>query len=592
MDLLRSIAARPRVWAVWLAVLVALPGLQAGFLIDDWAHAAAISGQIPSHPGPLQLYDFGNGDAVRMRAHQDIGYPWFAVPELKVRFFRPLSSLLTYADHRLLGATPVVAHALSFVLYALLVAAVAALAVRALGPGLGGLAAVLYALDDAHGMPAIWLANRNALVAAGPVLWGMVAWLRFREDGWLPGRGLAILGFVVGLTGGETALSAMALPLCYELFGGPQPGAALRSRLRAMAPLLAVVVSYGLIYKGLGYGARHSGAYLDPVHEPLLFLRAAALRIPGLLGVLIGNAPIELTVAIPGLTPWFAVAGALAAIVVGWLLRAAWPTLDADARRHLRWMVLGSLLALVPVAATFPSGRLLTVASVGSALVLACAIGRGVPAIARLLQQPRPQWGPLPRRVATGLAVLHGVVAPLLFVSGGLFIGHTSRRLDAAAADVGLDLAAGKTAILPAAPDILGIYGSLWRMSKNRPAPARWRALCMALYDVEIRVDDDHTLSLRPVGGALLATEAEQLLRSPTEMFQPGDQLPINGMTATVRRVESHGYPTEVAFRFDKPLADPDHVWLQWHDQQLMVLPLPPPGQWTLLKREPGLLGL
>lgn len=592
VDVLRKMAAQPRRWAALLAVLVALPGLQVGFLIDDWAHAAAISGKLPLHPGPLQLYDFGDGDAVRMRAHQDIGYPWFAVPTLKVRFFRPMSSLLTYVDHRFLGDSPVLPHAVSILCYALVVAAVAALALRALGPGLGALAAALYALDDAHAMPALWLANRNALVAAGPVLWGLVAWLRYREDGWQPGRWWALLGFAVGLCGGETALSAMALPLSYELLGGPNAGASLRARLQAMLPVFGLVVVYAIVYKALGYGARHSGAYIDPVQDTWMYLQAAALRIPGLLGVMVANVPIEITVALPGSALWFGVFGVVGALAVVALMPATWQTLDADARRHLRWLVTGSALALVPVAATFPSGRLLTVASVGGALVLACAIGRGVPAIAHSLDQPLPRFSPMQQRIAVALALVHLAAAPLLFFGGGLGLGLAGRTLDSAAVGAGMDLAAGKTAIVPAAPDILGVYGSLWRMSRGLPAPARWRPLSLALHDTEIRVDDTHTLSLRPLGGALLATEAEQLLRSPAEMFEPGDVLPINGMTATVRAVQAQGYPTEMQFRFDLPLDDPSHVWLQWRGRQLTVLPLPPTGQWMLLKREPGLLGI
>ena len=588
----QTLTAHPRKLAVALAILVALPGLQAGLMIDDWAHAAVALGKIAFHPGPSQMYDFGDGNPARMLAAQDIGYPWFAVPEIKVRFFRPLSSWLTWADHAWLGGAPALAHAISIALYALVVAGVAALLVGTLGPGLGGLAAVLYALDDAHCLPAVWLANRNALVATAPAVWATVAWLRFRQHGWQPGRWLAVLGFAVGLAGGETALSALALPVCFELFGGPRLGQRWQQRLRALWPLLVLAGCYAAMYKSLGYGARHSGAYIDPVSDPSLYLAAAALRIPSLVGVMTLNTPVEISVALPGSIWLFAGLGVMGAAGVAALFFKGLAAHGADARHGMLWLVSGSLLALVPVAATFPAGRLLSVASIGGAVVVAAAVAPLLAPLARAtgtaVQAVTAGW----RAAAMALAVIHLVLAPALFVGSIGYIALTVRKLDWAAEHSALGLAAGKTAILPAAPDILGIYGSLWRMSRNEPAPARWRALAMALSDMELQVEDDHTILLRPLAGALLQTEAEQLLRSPTEMFQPGATLRVNGMLATVRQVDAQGYPLLVAFRFDLPLLDPEHVWLEWRGGVLVPLPLPAVGSKVVLVREAGLLGV
>ncbi|MBM4342874.1 MAG: hypothetical protein FJ100_05810 [Deltaproteobacteria bacterium] len=588
---LRAWMARPRRFAVLIAIVVALPALGAGTLIDDWGHAATVQGKVPGAPAWWNLYDFGDGNPVRMRQAQDIGYPWYAHPELRVRFLRPLSSALTYLDHTAFADCPWVAHAISIALYALVVAGVATLLLRTLGPGLGGLAAVLYAVDDAHTIPAAWLANRNALVAAAPAIWGTVAWLRWRQDGWGAGRVWAVAGFALGLAGGETALSALALPVCFELSGAGSPGSRPLQRLRALWPLLAMAVVYALSYKALGYGASHSGAYLDPVRETGPYLAAAGLRIPGLLGVMAFNAPIEITVAMPGSMWWFAAVGLAGVATVALLVRRAWAALDAEAQRHLPWLVLGSLLALVPVAATFPAGRLLTVASIGGAAAVAVAIGSPLPVLARAAGLAVQRASIAVRGTAWILVALHVVLAPLAFFGGTLVLGWASRAVAGPAYREGLDAAAGKTAIFPAVPDVMGIYGLLWRVAYKQPAPSRWRALGLALHDIELRVIDAHTVELRTVQGVLLETEAEQIMRGPRDLFEPGDRVEINDMTVTVLQTDGQGHPTRLAFRFDRPIDDPDHVWLQWKDGRLRRMELPRDGLWVLLKREPGVFG-
>ena len=71
-------------------------------------------------------------------------------------------------------------------------------------PFVAGLAVLLYALDDAHGAPVAFLANRNAVVAA---TFGVLSvWLhdRWRRNGWSPGAMLSPLAFLAALLGGES----------------------------------------------------------------------------------------------------------------------------------------------------------------------------------------------------------------------------------------------------------------------------------------------------------------------------------------------------------------------------------------------------
>ena len=81
------------------------------------------------------------------------------------------------------------------------------------------LALLVFTLDSSHTWPVAWIANRNALVAAVPALLGLVAHLRWREQGWRPGLPLSMLGLGVGLLGGEAALGVFAYVGAYELVG-------------------------------------------------------------------------------------------------------------------------------------------------------------------------------------------------------------------------------------------------------------------------------------------------------------------------------------------------------------------------------------
>ena len=56
-----------------------------------------------------------------------------------------------------------------------------------------------------------------------------------------------------------------------------------RVRLFSVLPTLVTIFSWFVVYRGLGYGAAHSGMYLEPGEDPFRFLRAVIERSPLLL---------------------------------------------------------------------------------------------------------------------------------------------------------------------------------------------------------------------------------------------------------------------------------------------------------------------
>src|SRR5512140_947161 len=177
---------------VLVALALSIPSLFTGWQQDDLVHRYQLLGY-PDVTGspllPLQLFDFMNGDSSRTHMLIDRGVvPWWTFPTIRLSFWRPLSALTHWVDYLLWPQSSVLMHLQNLFWLGALVAATALLYRRFLGtPWVAGLAALFFALDDAHGLPAGWIANRNALVAG---FFGVLVLLvhdRWRRENWTAG---------------------------------------------------------------------------------------------------------------------------------------------------------------------------------------------------------------------------------------------------------------------------------------------------------------------------------------------------------------------------------------------------------------------
>src|SRR5579883_3327065 len=165
-----------------IAVLVHLPVLLTPYVLDDHVQAAMIDGSFPVARSPFDLYDFvDDGDRQPLLDRGIL--PWWTHPGLTVRFLRPLSSALLWADHRLFGRDPAAAHVHSLLWWALASAGVYLLLTRLLGRRAALLGGAAYAFSPCHAIPLVWVANREALVATALGVLGLIAHVRWRERG-------------------------------------------------------------------------------------------------------------------------------------------------------------------------------------------------------------------------------------------------------------------------------------------------------------------------------------------------------------------------------------------------------------------------
>lgn len=600
LNALSGLARHPRLplGLALLAVAISLPALGLGFQLDDYFMRLALMRpaiDLAWERAPTDVFGFFTGDpAFNRRAMEQGALPWWASPDLKLAFFRPLSSLTHALDFRLWPDHPWLMHAHSLLWLAACVA-VAARAFRALplAPGAAALAGLLFAVDDALAMPASWIANRNALIATLFAIATVAAHDAWCRRGWVPGAWLAPLFLLLGLLAGEMAAGAGGYLLAHALFLERDPW---RQRLRALLPCALTGLAWALAYRVGGHGAHGSILYTDP-GSGADFARALVERVPLLVMGL-----IALPAEIHGVFAPAAghVLSGIALAAAGFVGLMIWPLLRREALA--RFFALGMLLCLVPAAGTLPNNRLLTLAGFGAAGLLAQFLSGW---------RVRAEWVPAAAawrraaRLATVSAVcFHLVLAPvqrLGAAQGVQDFAALSHRI-ARALPAGPERP-GQWLLLVNTPSAFqSIQGMLIAgRFEGRPIPARMLVLSSSLGATELERLDEHTLAVEVEGGfvAPAGAVAPQGFAEPPAahtayalsfldgVFQdgalraPGHAVSLDGVEITVATVTPDGRPLRVLFRFARPLESPGLLWYAWEERMANLAPfaLPAAGE-------------
>jgi hypothetical protein len=573
------IADRFKRWFEWrhfpvlcalLAVALASPALGGGLMLDDHYHRLAFTGSaaVPGAPTAANPFVFVTGDPEIAEQQRELGLlPWWSPLDLKLVFFRPLTTLTHRLDYSLWPNAPAAMHAHNFAWLVLLLLATAALYRRVIGTAwVAGLATLLYAIDDTHGIPAGWIANRNALVAASFVVLGVLAHDRWRRDGWRIGAVLGPLALLGALAGSEIGASMVAFLVAHALCLDRESP---RSRLIALAPYAVILVSWAAFYAYSGYGARGSGLYVDPLHEPVAFLGAALERAPLLWFGALGGAEIGIYMFVERDTAL----GILLLSAAGCVLMAVLLAPLVRHRRTARFWAVATLLSVAPALATFPNDRLLVIPGIAALGLVAEYIG--------WLSGATDGDVPAPRIAASVLGafllVTHGVLSPLLYPTQIMLAGNIGSTIQngATTAPAKLD---GKTLVAVNSPDTL-ICASIpvLRASTGSELPKRLRCLGVTQRALEVHREDEHTLRLRPEGG-YLGAPPDFLFRATDLRMKAGEEVRLSDMTIEVREVTSDGRPALVRIRFDAPLDSPDLLWVVWRNDRFVPFDLPAVG--------------
>jgi hypothetical protein len=565
-----------------LGVTLRVPALAGTLVSDDWDHYAMVTHTHPVQLSPLDLFNFVPREQAARDALRSSGrLPWWSAPDIHLGFLRPLASALIWVDDSVLHSesSPERAHLHSLAWSAASVTGVAAVLGQILPLPAAALGVLFYAVDDALAIPVAWRASRSELIAITLMFWALASHLDWRRRRLARSRWLTLGLIWAGMLAGEYALALFAFFVACELVDGEAP---LRTRWRPLVPLAIPPLLYLLVRASLGYGVRGSSYYIDPFTELSRYGRAVVIHLPLLAGDLgwgyaadswfgrplwrgalleLGWVPAAWLEREPlRILQWSLGFSALAA---GSITYAVLGRVAKESRaRSLRWLIVGALLALFPLASTLPMSRL----TAGPSLAAHALFGWLLYEASRRLRSTSSA------RVRLGAAIvcasvfsMHGVHAAVRSRALAEHYG-ASTRIDArwiARAQIDDARLPTQHVFVLSAID-LGTQMSLpaIRRFHHLNAPLSSEALLPPVF-VPFRVSRPSLRVLElsmttPTALAELRTSAYRLAESDFEVHQrfEGRQFQTTVLAAV------RGLPTQLRFEFERPLEDPSYVFL------------------------------
>lgn len=560
--------------ALWLApmlgMLFAAPVLSLGLhVLDDLPQRGHVQAHIEGRGGDRAWYDhYTFVDPRRAAFERDNGVrPWWSSLDTSVRFFRPLTVATLYFEQGVLHAAPWMMHLLNLLLYGGLCAIVVAV-YRRFEPDhtAVALAALLYALDDAHVQPVAWLAHRSSLLSACLGLGAVLLYDRGLREGGTRAARFGLGCFALAVLSAEGGLTTLIYLGAHALFIDRRP---LVRRVRGLLPYLAIAALWAIVYARLDFGARGSGAYVQPLGELHTWLSQAPLRLGWLLGGQLSG-------------PWVWLDD------LGWDATFAWDSavivgLGVPVALHGLWRVAGDrvlafwlcsgLLSLLPVLSAPSHERLLVFGGVGLWMFMARS--------SLDLLRRRDRWSSSVRFVVAAVLILMGVqhlvIAPMALAVG------TSRFGDVGTPEHYLAMlnetthGAGSHVVVVNAPTAW--HWSLFEYARLQgaahDAPARVTVLGVTAEPVQIAVLDAHTIELTSEDG-LLRDALSSLWRGPQRPLHVDDTIAIKGFDVRITGLTSDGFVRRVRFTFDRPLDHPAMAPVHWTADGLRALPTAP----------------
>ena len=253
------------------------------------------------------------------------------------------------------------------------------------------------------------------------------------------------------------------------------------------------------------------------------------------------------------------------------------PLLRRDAMA--RFWGAGMVLSLVPIAAVFPSNRVLMFVGLGGMGLLAqflVGVFRSAEWLPRSPVLRGYAWG-----LAWALVLTHAVLGPLGLAFGTASTRQIGESEKSAVATIPHDPAiAGQDLVIVNTPDFLIYVAHIPALKTyaGKPYAPRMRALAPTPVALSVARVDERTLDIRMDGG-LFAGPLSWLFRDRGHPLRPGDRIELTDLTVTVLEAGPGGDVLAVRFEFGVPLEDASLRWVRWEDDGYVPFTPPAVGQ-------------
>ena len=589
---------------VVLAIVIMAPALKVGWVIDDLLHRPLLLDSnrlnddfiqlysMPAESGQLSfvinnIYSFVRPE-VNLSKHRNQGFiPWWTNDNLRLSFWRPVTSFTLWLDYQLFPDSAPLMHAHNIAWFAAVVFLVTILYRRLLGPiWIAALAGLLYTLDKNYYLPVMLMAARNVLLALVFAILAFFAHRRWRRDNSSSALASALCCFALSLLSSEAGIAALTYIFAYALVLDNRTW---RKRAQSLAPYVVIVVIWRIIYNILGHGTYGNEYYLDPVREPLHYMLAVFQRGPILLLGQLSGIPSIIFYHLSDsakVAGWLFAVGFITFVVIMFL-----PLLREN--RMARFWFLGMMLSVLPICAVSLMNRNLFFVGIGAMALVAQFIG-GLFSKQSWVPNSRlwrvPAWA-----LCVALLVIHIGVAGIARVRMPDMV-HTMIKNTEKAVETGLLPGLNsQDLVLVNTPLPVGFTGEYYlRSVQGQPLPKAVRALSLALSPTKIIRTDQKTLMLRACSGSLLSLAHEQkthflhgvyylehinsLFHSAGHPMRIGDRLELTRMSIEITDVDDQGHPAEVLFTFAVSLDAPSLRWLQWDWKKHSFIPFNVPA--------------
>lgn len=592
-----------------LAGALTAASLNNGFATDDHFMRALHKG----FPGLdsmarswIDAFAFSKGNVQENEWLRDRGvFPWWAVTDAKLWFFRPLAAASHGFDYTRWRDNAWPMH-LQNVLWFALMCGLAFVLFRELSSAawIAWLAAFIYATDESHGQAVGWISSRNTLMVACAAIGVLIAhhrWRTSKRDRWAVA---AFTTYGIGLMCGEGTIAICAYLFAYAVAMGSDTW---RGRMLSLAPYAAITIVYLALYRASGFGASGSAWYTDPGSDFTGWIGMISTNIPILLfsGWFVWPSPV-FSAGWPMNAVYFVV---MLLLILGTLLVLR-PMLHSNPRT--RFWLIGTVFALVPVASVVAQPRVLTIAAIGGAgliaeylsgwfnarqcvkligsiagltvvvrvadsalrlgslmylviaillvAVLAALVLRGEKSGSWALSSGPRRWSAV--ALFCVFVVANLIYAPNLLTVQAMVHGSSGQKYDAAYDSLPFDASVVNRdlILLQASNDFTCYYFMLRRSANVQLMPGHLRMLSSTFRPMTVERPDASTLVLRTEKG-FISDPVFSVYRSAKRPMNQGETVRLTGVTVTVLKTDPAGWPLEAAFVFDKPLDDDLYLW-------------------------------